>query len=190
MATLSVIYDGNLPPRTIQETERFNQGDFILIDIINPTLANNEGILIGLAILLEIPIIGRTAIKYVPHQITDFEINARELGDSKELIAIPQEFSNSEYNFFVGLNSSEEVSLRVYVIDNYQNDIDDVYDNVDEVKRLISQIIDRQNLDLALNVAQNVSIGIIGTGLIPITAGVTTPVPAIVTSPIRLLPSL
>jgi hypothetical protein len=187
--SINVIFDGQLNPNTISESNIFTNANFLLLDVISPVLADNEGVLIGLGLLARIPIIGKTAIKYVPHKITEYEVNARELGDSTELIAIPYEFSNSPYEFFLGLNSSQSVTLRIYAITNYENNIDINHDLIQEVLNKINEIKLRQDLNIALDTSQNVAIGILGTGLIPVTGGVTSPIPAIVGQPLGgLLP--
>lgn len=190
MSQLKVIFDGNVipNPNASQESIRFTNAEYLIIDILSPQLADDEGLEFGLALLMETPLIGKIKTSYVPFKISEWQVGLT--GDSRELIAIPREFSESGYNLFCAIGVNEPVTLRIYAVIS-DTTKEEIQFTCDEILAKVSSIEVKQNTNLALDVSQNVAIGIIGTGLVPITGGVTSPVPVIVGKDLPvLLPAL
>lgn len=169
MINSRVIFEGVLSPNTYVESQRFTNAQFVFFDISYPFLEENEGIQIGFSLLIEIPVIGKTVTKYVPHKITEAFFEGGM--DSKELIGIPREFADSNYNFFCGFNSSRNVLIRVYAITS-DTSIDSLDESLDNISTKLDIFLLGQGGLIYNQMAQNTALQILGTSLFLVTGGI------------------
>lgn len=189
---INVIFDGPVlasSPRNL--TQAFKGGQFIYCDPHlppDPDTGGPQSLILGVAFLIKVPLIGGEKL-VLWDSLQDL--------DSNVLTPIPREVSESGYDIYLGIGTSvDQPNFTVYVIysdvtqeslagqlDTLQADIDLILQNQTTTFNLEAAIASNQ-------LAQNAAISLIGTGLIPLTAGVTTPVPALLSSSsiIGLLP--
>lgn len=113
---IEIVFDGFVSSAQISTSRKFKGCQFLLFEVtsINPPLSSTEGVQIGFAINVEVPVIGKTLTRYVPYKITEAFYEGSL--DSKEIIGIPREFTDSDYDFYCSFNSGVNLSLRVYSI--------------------------------------------------------------------------
>lgn len=181
-----VIYDGAiLASQARNLSTAFTGGQYLYFD---PQLPEGIALMIGVAWLIKLPGVNGELIKI-------WETNNSL--DTDNILPIPREISESGYELYCSFGTSvDQPNFRAYVIysevtqeslaaqlEAVQNDLDLILQNQTTTFNLEAAIASNQ-------LAQNAAISLIGTGLIPLTAGVTTPVPALLSSSsiIGLLP--
>lgn len=191
---LAVIYDGVLDPFVFNLSETFTGGQFLYFSAGNDF---NDEFEIGVNLMVFVPTIGGgDQAKY-----------AKDLGilNTNAIIPLEREVSESglAYQLAFGVDSALS-GFRAYVFRS-DNSLDSVAADLDQIKDLITQIeanqadiLTNQTTQFALNTAiganqliQNQALSLLGAGLIPLTAGATAPVPALLAgSSLLLLPGL
>lgn len=190
---LAVIYDGALSESDFNLSEQFTGGQFLYFSAGNDF---NSELEIGVSLVCFVPTIGGDQAKIV-----------KNLGvlNSNEIISLEREVSESGLPYQLAFGVDSGVSgFRAYVFRS-DNTFDQTADQITEIYALIEQlqanqldILNNQATQLALNTAigsnqllQNQAISLIGAGLVPVTAGITTPVAPILSgSSLLLLPGL
>jgi hypothetical protein len=189
---IRVIYDGPLAAAAKNLSQTFTGGQFLYFDPHLPPDPNTGAeryIELGVSLLAKVPIIGGEKL-----------VLWDDLGflNSDLLIPIPREVSESGYEFYLGIGTSiDEPQFTAYVIYSTVTQ-ETLAADLDSVKTDLDSILENQttafNLDFAIaanQIAQNTALGILGTGLAPITAGVSAGVlPVLTASPLLLLPGL
>jgi hypothetical protein len=191
---LAVIYDGVLSASDFNLSETFTGGQFLYFSAGNDF---NDEFEIGVNLVVFAPTIGGgDQAKY-----------AKDLGilNTNAIIPLEREVSESglTYQLAFGVDSSLS-GFRAYVFRS-DNSLDSVAADLEQIKELVTQIetaqadiLTNQTTQFALDSAiganqllQNQAISLIGAGLIPVTAGVTAPVPPLLAgSSLLLLPGL
>ena len=162
------IFDGSLSPNSVNLSTRFKRGQFLVFDA---ALNSGESYDIGIALNAVIPLIGTTVLK---------NWSSADFLDTDEMIHIPKEFSESDYEFYVAFGCSFPISgFRCYVITSDVTQ-ESIGANLEDIKDDINLILENQttafNLQSAIGVnelLQNTALSILGTGLAPISAGIT-----------------
>jgi hypothetical protein len=172
------IFDGTLllKPDNGNLTLPFKHGQFLIFDAGLPL---GEEYIIGVAYNMIIPLIGTTAPK-------SWETN--EYLKTDEIVRIPREFSESDYEVYVAISPSEEIpNFRCYVITSEVTQ-ETLSDDISQIQADLDLVLENQttafNLQAAIGVnelAQNTALSILGTGLAPISAGVTAGVIPVLT---------
>jgi hypothetical protein len=176
------IFDGSLAPNTVNLSTRFKHGQFLVFD---GNLPQGESYEIGIALNAVIPLIGSTVLK---------TWSSTEFLDTDEMISIPKEFSESDYEFYVAFGCSFPISnFRCYAITSDVTQ-ETISEDLSQIQADIDLILQNQttafNLQTAIGVnelAQNTALSILGTGLAPLTAGVSAGVVPVLTGSQLLL---
>ena len=176
------IFDGSLAPNTVNLSTRFKHGQFLVFE---GNLPLGESYEIGIALNAVIPLIGSTVLK---------NWDSTEFLDTDQMIRIPKEFSESDYEFYVAFGCSFPISnFRCYVITSEVSQ-ESLSAQIEAIQADIDLILQNQttafNLQAAIGVnelAQNTALSILGTGLAPISAGVTAGVVPVLTGSQLLL---
>ena len=178
------IFDGTLltSPENGNLTIPFKHGQFLIFDAGLPL---GEEYIIGVAYNMIVPLIGTTASK-------SWETN--EFLKTDEIVRIPREFSDSDYEVYVAILPSEEIpNFRCYVVTSDVTQ-ETISENLSQIQADIDLILQNQttafNLQTAIGVnelAQNTALSILGTGLAPLTAGVSAGVVPVLTGSQLLL---
>ncbi len=183
---IKIIYDGTVfasEPRNLSQP--FKGGQYLYFD---PGLDDGLALIIGVAWLIRLPGING--------QLTKVWETKNSL-DTDEIIPIPREVSESGFELYCSFGTTvDQPNFRAYVVysDVTQESIgDDVAAIKEDIKLLLQNQTTAFNLDAAIaanQLAQNTALAILGTGLSPISAGVTAGVvPILSASPILpLLP--
>jgi hypothetical protein len=190
---LAVVYDGMLTADGFNLSEPFTGGQFLFFSAGNDF---NYELEIGVSLVILTETIGGTQAKL-----------AQNLGvlNTNEIVPLAREVSESglPYQLAFGVDTGIP-GFRAYVYRS-DNTFDLVAEQIAEIQSAIEQIeanqldiLTNQTTQLTLNSAiganqllQNQAISLIGAGLIPVTAGVTTPVAPILSgSSLLLLPGL
>lgn len=189
---LRVIYDGPLVAADKNLSTTFKGGQFLYFDphlSPDPETGAERYIELGVSLLAKVPIIGGEKL-----------VLWDDLGflNSDLLIPIPREVSESGYDFYLGIGTSiDEPNFTAYVIYSEVSQ-ETLAADLESLKDDVALILENQttafNLDFAIaanQLAQNTALGILGTGLAPISAGLTAGVvPVLTASPLLLLPGL
>lgn len=191
---LAVIYDGFLDPAAFNLSETFTGGQFLYFSAGDNF---NDEFEIGVNLVVFAPVLGGSdQAKYV-----------KDLGilNTNSVIPLDREVSESglDYQLAFGVDSGLS-GFRAYVFRS-DNSLDSVAAELAEVKEMITaieanqaDILTNQTTQFALDTAiganqliQNQALSLLGAGLIPITAGVTAPIPPLLAgSSLLLLPGL
>lgn len=166
VATVRVVYDGSLVPLSINDSIPFTGGRFIYFTA--SSLSTDEELEVGISCLVNLPTLNGTTTKLWA------EIGTA-LSDS--IIPLPSEIGDMPYDFFLSFGVGSEVSgFRAYVIssedtlESIASQIEDLEAKLDALKATTDLI----NLNASI---QNIALGILGTGLTPITGGITSAIP-------------
>lgn len=182
---LAVIYDGSLASDSFNLSQPVTGVQFLYFSAGNDF---NYELEIGVSLVLFTPTIeGGDQAKI-----------ASPLGtlNTNEIVPIPREISESGLTFQLAFGVDSNVSgFRAYAFKS-DNSLDSLADQIAALETAIDDILANQTTQFALDsaiganqLAQNQALSLIGTGLIPITAGVTAPVPVLLEgSSLLLLP--
>lgn len=168
MASLSVVYDGTLNADSVNTSTPFKSGKFIYFTA--SSLAQFEVAEIGISCIAQLPTLGGNVDKLWV-----------ELGScfTDTLIPLPSEVGSFDFDFYLAFSSEFDlIGFRAYVVTSTATleSLEAQIANLELAQTIESTITQA----IAINeVAQNVALSILGTGLIPITAGVTAPIPAL-----------
>jgi hypothetical protein len=162
------IFDASLSPNTENLSTRFKHGQFLVFD---GNLPLGESYEIGIALNAVIPLIGTTVLR---------NWDSTEFLDTDQMISIPKEFSESDYEFYVAFGCASPIpDFRCYVITSEVTQ-ETLADDLIQIQADINLILENQTtafrLQAAIGVnelAQNTALSILGTGLAPISAGIT-----------------
>jgi hypothetical protein len=109
---LELIFNGSLIPSEISESIGFKNGQFLVFH--TPNLAENEGIEIGFALTVYVPL---SIVSTINKDVTLPSFEFIRTLSSFSVIEIPREYSESNYLLQCGFNSSIPVdSFQVYVV--------------------------------------------------------------------------
>jgi hypothetical protein len=155
---------------------RFKHGQFLVFD---GNLPLGEYYEIGIALNAVIPLIGSTVLR---------NWDSNEFLDTDQMISIPKEFSESDYDFYVAFGCSFSIpDFRCYVITSEVTQ-ETLSDDISKIQADLDLVLENQttafNLQAAIagnELAQNTALSILGTGLAPISAGVTAGVIPVLT---------
>lgn len=182
---VKVIYDGLVSasePRNLSQP--FTGGQYLYFD---PQLPEGIALMIGVAWLIKLPGINGDLLKVWE--------TSNSL-DTDTIIPIPREISESGYELYCSFGTSvNQPNFRAYVIYSEVTQ-ESLAADLDQIQSDLADILQNQTTQFALDtaiginqLAQNQAISLIGTGLIPITGGITSPVPLLLTGS-SLLPLL
>ena len=166
MSSLSIIYDNSISPTAINVTNYFKHGKFIYFT--SSDLTPNQYYELGVSCIIVLPTLNGNVDKLWS-----------DLGTlrTNEIIPLPSEIADFDFNFYLAFGTQDEIpNLMVYVCTSNVT-----LETIDaEIKALQTSVGDIQTTTTINNyqsTLQNAALSIIGTGLIPITGGVTSPVP-------------
>jgi hypothetical protein len=181
---LKVIYDGTLlssAPRNLSQS--FTGGQYLYFD---PQLGENLALMIGVAWLIKLPGVNGDLLKVWE--------TSNSL-DTDVIIPIPREVSESGYELYCSFGTSvDQPNFRAYVI--YSNITQEsLAGQLGTLQADVDLILQNQTTSFTLEsalaanaLAQNTALTILGTGLAPISAGVTAGVvPVLAGSQLLLL---
>lgn len=126
---LKVIYDSPIYPDQVNLSQDFKGGQFLIFDI--PGAPEDEETAIGLALNARIPLIGSTPIK-----------NWSDISEANtdRLIALPREYSESNYDFYCAFASTVFIPLfRVYAVIS-EVSLETLSSNLQEIKDQLESI--------------------------------------------------
>ncbi|UAJ73733.1 hypothetical protein IQE94_05480 [Synechocystis sp. PCC 7339] len=184
---LSVIYDGVLDPSAFNLSEMFRNAQFLYFSAGNNF---NYELEIGVSLVVFAPTIGGGEQAKL----------AADLGvlNSNQIIPLTREVSESglDYQLAFGVDTSVP-GFRAYVWTSEVTQ-EGLAEAIAQLQENALDILENQATQLATQlaiganqIAQNQALALIGTGLIPLTAGVTAPVPLILEgSSLLLLPGI
>jgi hypothetical protein len=187
---INVIFDGPVlasSPRNL--TQAFKGGQFIYCDPHLPPDPNTGGpqsLILGVAFLIKVPLIGGEKL-VLWDSLQDL--------DSKVLTPIPREVSESGYEIYLGIGTSiDQPNFTVYVIysdvtqESLASQLDTLQDDLNLILQNQTTPFTLESALAANALAQNTALTILGTGLAPISAGVTAGVvPVLAGSQLLLL---
>jgi hypothetical protein len=181
---LQVIFDGTVYAAGRNLSQTFKGGQFLYFD---PQLETNQSLEMGVSLIARLPGLNGTIDKLWDNLGTM---------NSDNIIPIPREVSEANFDFYLGLGSSiDQPNFRAYVIYSEVTQ-ESISSQIDDLKAEIDKILQNQttafNLETAIGLnqlAQNTALTILGTGLVPISAGVTAGVVPVL-SGASLLPLL
>jgi hypothetical protein len=173
---LQVIFDDTVIAAGRNLSTTFKGGQFIYFDA---QLGDDLVLEIGVALLIKLPGINGELVKVWDNS---------EILNSDNLIPIPREISESNFDLYLGLGSSiDQPNFRAYVIYTEVSQ-ETLSAQIDDLQADIDLILQNQttsfNLQAAIGVnelAQNTALSILGTGLAPLTAGVSAGVIPVLT---------
>lgn len=168
MSELSVIYDATLAANSVNTSIEFSNGKFVYFTC--SSLSVNEVAEIGISCIARLPSLSGTVDKLWVELGTAF---------TDTLIPLPSEIADFNFTFYLAF--STEFSLdgfRAYVVTSTTT--------LESLEAQITSLINAQaaestvtNAIAANEVLQNSALSLLGTGLIPITGGVTSAIPAL-----------
>lgn len=181
---MRVIFDGTVYAAGRNLTQTFKGGQFLYFD---PQLETNQFQELGVSLIARLPGVNGTIDK-----LWD------DLGilNTDNIIPIPREVSESGFEFYLGLGSSiDQPNFRAYLIyseitqESVSNQIEDLGEDIEQILENQTTAFNLQTAIGLNQLSQNTALTILGTGLAPISAGVTAGViPALIGS--SLLPLL
>lgn len=178
MPSISVIYDGDLQQDNVNLSQAFTKGRFIYVTC--SSISANQVLEVGVSCIITTPTIGGTT-----------EVNWTDLGvvNTDSLIPIPTEIGEFDYSCYLAFAVNAFVSgFRVYVITS-EGGHERTLEELESIDSKIDSLIAVTNQLALSDTLQNVALSILGTGLAPITAGVTASIPVLLSpNTIPLLP--
>lgn len=166
MADLRVVYDSSLSPNAINVSQTFKNGRVAFITV--SSLGNNQVAEIGISCIVKLPSLSGTVDKLWTELGTIFSDTA---------IVLPSELADLPYDFYFAMSSEDTIGgFRIYVVTEDIN-LTTISEQLEELLQLTKGIEITNNLTLGNQLLQNSALTILGTGLIPITAGVTSAIP-------------
>lgn len=175
---LELIYNASLDPAQVSISNVFKNGQFLLFN--TPNLPSNQGIEIGFALVVYIPIsLTQTIKKDVA--LPSFEFVGTL--SSFTVIEIPREYSESGYQMYCAFNSSISVnSFQVYAVCSsvtqeslnqeildLQNSVANLQTQVTELTAIVNQLL---VADTAIETIVNKVIPLLETAIPLLLAGV------------------
>lgn len=178
MPNISVIYDGSLQQDSVNVSQSFTKGRFIYVT--SSSISSSQILEIGVSCIVAVPAIGGNV-----------EVNWTDLGviSTDSVIPIPTEIGEFDYPCSLAFAVSSSLSgFRAYVITS-EGGHERTLEELQSISAKVDSLQNTANQIALTDTLQNIALSILGTGLAPISAGVTASIPALLApSVIPLLP--
>ncbi len=133
---LRVIFDGSLSPNVIGQSQFFTKGQFILFN--TPGLQPGEGLIIGMSLVVQVPVLFGTVERIIPTTLLTEELSLTL--DTNLVYYLPREISESDYQCFVYLNSARSIDSFIAYVVTSEATQESLKEAIEENRQLLQQL--------------------------------------------------
>lgn len=145
------IFSGNTNNNGLIVTENFNKANLLFIKAND--LPVNEGYEIASALMVKIITKENIGGLEVTTDYGEKEISLNlDFIDTENIVIIPSEISNSEFNCYLVLATSYSINVTVYAVTITDTTIEQIYTEIQQIKNILGEVKEKEVIQDLLNV--------------------------------------